>query len=65
VTFNPQTGDIGKPEVLTKVLPGFDWTIGPDGRFLISKLAKGGEHRSLKVILNWVSTLNDVTRGSK
>jgi serine/threonine protein kinase/Tol biopolymer transport system component len=65
VKFDPQTGDIGKPELITKVQPGFDWSVGPDGRFLISKLAKGGEHRSLKVILNWVPTLNDVSRRAK
>ncbi len=65
VKFDPQTGDIGKPELITKVQPSFDWSVGPDGRFLISKLAKGGEHRSLKVILNWVPTLNDVSRRAK
>ena len=65
VTFNPQSGEIGKPELLPKVLPGFDWSVGPDGRFLISKLAKGSEHRSLKVILNWTQTLRDISRQTK
>jgi serine/threonine-protein kinase len=63
--FDPQTGDIGKPEVLSKVRPGLDWSIAPDGRFLIAKIARGGEHRSLKVILNWPSTLNDISRAAR
>jgi Tol biopolymer transport system component len=65
VTFNPQTGDIGKPEVITKVQPGFDWSVAPDGRFLVAKLARGGEHRSLKVILNWSEMLTQASRSTR
>ncbi len=65
VRFNTQTSDIGKPEILTKIAPGLSWSIGPDGRFLISKIAKGGEHRSLKVILDWAPTLQDISRRTR
>ena len=61
VKVDPVTGIIGRAELMTKVRPALGWSIGPDGRFLVSKIAKGGEHRSLKVILNWASTLNDIS----
>jgi serine/threonine-protein kinase len=65
VKVDPTTGNIGKAELVTKVRPALGWSIGPDGRFLISKIAKGGEHRSLKVILNWAQSLDDLSRRTK
>lgn len=65
LTFDSQTGNIGKPEVMSKIPDGIDWSIGPDGRFLLTKVAKTGEHRSLKVILNWTSTLKDLSRQTR
>jgi serine/threonine-protein kinase len=62
--FDPQSGVIGKPEMLTKIHPTFDWSIGPDGRFLLGKIASGGQ-RSLKVILNWTPTLDQISRPTK
>jgi Periplasmic component of the Tol biopolymer transport system len=40
--FDSQTGAIGKPEMLTKLRPSYNWSIGPDGRFLLGKIARGG-----------------------
>jgi eukaryotic-like serine/threonine-protein kinase len=65
VKIDPVTGNIGKAEPVTKVRPALGWSIAPDGRFLIRRIPKGGEHRSLKVILNWASTLNDLSRAPK
>ena len=65
VKFDPATGDIGRPEILAKIKPSLDWSVGPDGRFLIARVAKGGERRSLKVILNWTQTLQDISRRAK
>jgi Tol biopolymer transport system component len=59
--FNPQTGEIGKPELLSKIQPTLAWTLARDGRFLVSRVAKGAERHSIKVILNWSRTLNDTT----
>jgi hypothetical protein len=50
--------------MLTKIHPTFDWSIGPDGRFLLGKIASGGQ-RSLKVILNWTPTLDQISRPTK
>jgi len=61
VSVNPQTGDIGKPELLSKIPPTLGWTLARDGRFLVSRVAKGSERHSIKVILNWSRTLNDTT----
>ncbi len=59
VRIDPRTGEIGKPELMRRLQAPIGWTIGPDGRFLIGKIAQGGERRPLKVILNWVSTLRN------
>jgi serine/threonine-protein kinase len=57
VRVNPRTGDIGEPEVLSK-LPQFAfWRIAPDGRFLVGRIAKGSEQPSVKVVTNWTELL--------
>jgi dipeptidyl aminopeptidase/acylaminoacyl peptidase len=61
VRVNPQTGDIGKPELLAKIQPTLGWTLARDGRFLVARVAKGSERHSIKVILNWSRTLTDTT----
>ena len=58
IRVNPRTGEIGEPEALSKINPPLGWEIAPDGRFLIGRLAKGAERRSIKIILNWSSTLS-------
>ena len=63
--FDPQDGSIGKPEILSRMPSNIEWSIGPDGRFLLMKVAKKGEHRSLKVILNWTATLGDLSRRTR
>jgi Tol biopolymer transport system component len=63
--FDPQSGNIRKPETLSRMPSNIDWSIAPDGRFLLMKVAKKGEHRSLKVILNWTATLSDLSRRTK
>jgi len=55
--FNPGTGDIGTPETLTKIQPVLDWTTAPDGRFLVLRVSKAAERRSVKVVLNWAAAL--------
>jgi Tol biopolymer transport system component len=57
VRVNPRTGEISQPESLTRIRPGIGWTMAADGRFLIGRVAEGNETRSIKVILNWASTL--------
>ncbi|HEU4880269.1 MAG TPA: hypothetical protein VFT21_12485, partial [Gemmatimonadaceae bacterium] len=58
VQVDPRTGDIGKPETLNRIAPVLGWEIAPDGRFLIARLSAEAERHSLKVILNWTSTLD-------
>ena len=61
VRVNPRTGDIGRPELLNKIQPVLGWATAPDGRFLLGRVAKSSERHSIKVILNWTSTLTDAT----
>ncbi len=65
VKFDSQTGNIGTPEILSRIPRNIDWTIGPDGRFLLQRVAQVGEHRPLKVILNWAVTLQEMSRRTK
>ena len=58
IRVNPRTGDIGSPEVLTRIERPLGWDMGPDGRFLLARLSKRAEQRSINVILNWASTLD-------
>ncbi len=58
IRFNPRTGDVGAPEPLTRVDPGMGWATAPDGRFLVMRMGKGAERRSVNVVLNWASTLS-------
>ena len=58
IRVNPRTGEIGRAEPLSRIQPVLGWEIAPDGRFLIARVSKGAERHSLKVILNWASTLN-------
>ena len=59
VRLNPRTGDIGEPETLARIQPSLGWSTTPDGRFLMGRISKAAERHSLKVILNWASTLNE------
>ncbi len=61
VKVDPKSGDIGRPETINKIQPMLGWTIGRDGRFIVGRASKGSERHSIKVILNWASTLNDST----
>lgn len=61
VRVNPAAGDVGRPELLNKIQPALGWAVAPDGRFLIRRAAKSNERHSIKVILNWASTLTDAT----
>jgi Tol biopolymer transport system component len=56
---NPESGDIGTPEMLRKIQPHLFWTLAPDGRFLIGRVSKSAERHALKVILNWPKTLEN------
>ena len=57
VRVNPRTGEIGEPEALTKLPDLTFWRVGPDGRFLVGKPAKGSEQPSVKVVTNWTAML--------
>ena len=59
VRVNPRTGEIGRPEALSKIGPIAGWTIGPDGRFLVGRSAERSASRLVRVILNWTQTLPD------
>jgi serine/threonine-protein kinase len=61
VRVNPQAGEIGKPELLSKLQTTLGWDAARDGRFLIARTAKASERHSIKVILNWPATLRDTT----
>jgi serine/threonine-protein kinase len=56
---NPESGDIGTPEMLRKIQPHLFWSLAPDGRFLIGRVSKSAERHALKVILNWPKTLEN------
>jgi Tol biopolymer transport system component len=58
IRVNPRTGEIGNPELLSRIPAALDWRIGPDGRFLLRRLSKGTERPSINVILNWASSLD-------
>jgi Tol biopolymer transport system component len=58
VRVDPRTGEVGPPETLTRVDRGLGWETSPDGRFLIMRAEKGVERRTIKVILNFPSTLS-------
>ena len=55
---NPATGEVGRPELLRRIQVPLGWTVARDGRVLVGRLQKGQERRSIKVILNWASTLD-------
>jgi hypothetical protein len=55
---NPQSGDFGASETLTRIAPALEWTSAPDGRFFIMRVAKSAERHAIKVVLNWAKTLD-------
>jgi Tol biopolymer transport system component len=59
VRVDTRTGDIGRPEPLTRIQPVLGWTVARDGRFLIGRAAKNSERHSIRVVLNWTETLRD------
>jgi hypothetical protein len=62
VRVNPRTGEIGKPEVLTRVPSADFWSVGPDGRFLIGRRPANSEPLSVKIVTNWTALLGDTQR---
>ena len=65
VRVNPRTGEIGKPELLSR-LPQFSfWSIGPDGRLLIGKPARGSERPSLKILTDWTALLPQTAKSAR
>jgi eukaryotic-like serine/threonine-protein kinase len=59
VRVNPRTGEIGRPEQLSRIQPMLGWAIARDGRFLVSRASRTSERHSIKVVLNWAATLRD------
>jgi hypothetical protein len=58
VQIDPRTGDVGKSETLNRIAPVIGWDLTKDGRLLLRRLSADAERHSLKVILNWASTLD-------
>ena len=59
VNVEARWGNVGRPEPLNRIQPFVGWTVASDGRFLIARAAKGSARHSIKVILNFASTLKD------
>jgi len=57
VAVDAGAGIIGRPETLPPIDRMRGWAIAPDGRFLIGKTPANNSDASLKVVLNWASTL--------
>jgi Tol biopolymer transport system component len=57
VRINPRTGDIGKPEILSRLPEHTFLSVGADGRFLIGKPARGSERPSLRIVTDWTALL--------
>ena len=65
VRVNPRTGEIGKPEILSR-LPQFSfWSIGPDGRFLIGRPATGSDQPSLRIVTDWTALLPQTAESAR
>ena len=58
VPVNLQSGEIGNPQLLSKIRSALDYKVGPDGRFLIERIDRSAESHSMKVVLNWASILD-------
>jgi Tol biopolymer transport system component len=57
VNVNPETGNVGTPQVSPRVDRMQGWSLGADGRLLIRRTPENAALMSLNVILNWASTL--------
>jgi serine/threonine protein kinase/Tol biopolymer transport system component len=57
VRVNPRTGEIGKPEPLSRLPQSNFQFIAPDGRFLVGKPALGSERPSLRIVTDWTALL--------
>ncbi len=57
VAVNPAAGIIGRPEVLPPIDRMRGWAVAPDGRFLIGKIPANEAAGSVKIVLNWASTV--------
>lgn len=58
VQMDPRTGDVGKSETLNRIAPVIGWELAFDGRLIVRRLSADAERHSLKVVLNWASTLD-------
>jgi serine/threonine-protein kinase len=59
VPVEARSGNIGRPVALNRIQPVIARAMAPDGRFLVFRTGKGSDRHSLKLILNWPSTLKD------
>ena len=57
VPVNPDAGTIGQPEALPAIDRMRGWTLAPDGRLLLGKIPANDAAGSVKIVLNWASTL--------
>ena len=57
VRVNTRTGEIGKPEPMTRIGTFRNWDVAPDGRFIIGRPARDGAKQSVRVVFNWPSLL--------
>lgn len=59
VAVEPRRGNIGRPEPLNRIQQVLGYKVARDGRFLVSRVGKGSDRHSVKLILNWPSTLKN------
>lgn len=61
VPVNPDAGTVGQPEALPAIDRMRGWTLAPDGRLLVGKIPANDAAGSVKIVLNWASTLKSRT----
>jgi eukaryotic-like serine/threonine-protein kinase len=57
VSVDPATEVVGTPELLPRIERMRGWSLGADDRLLVSRTPEGVTSQSVKVVLNWASSL--------
>ncbi|MGK2962785.1 MAG: protein kinase domain-containing protein, partial [Gemmatimonadaceae bacterium] len=56
---NPRTGEIGTPEILSRLPSHNFWSVAPDGRLLLGSTAAGSAQPAVKIVTNWPALVED------
>jgi Tol biopolymer transport system component len=59
VRVNPRTGEIGAPEMLSRLPSHRFWSVAPDGRFLLGSTSAGAVQPTVKIVTNWPALIED------